>query len=137
MKSAGQEECRLAIERGDYHQGIPAITVNTDSGWSKRTHKHSYNAKSGVAIIIGKEKEKLLYIEIHNKYCAVCARAGKSGEPPSEHECFKKWSALSSSMEMDILLEGFCQSEQQHGVRYRQFFIPSLDCRHSYMGLCR
>ncbi len=24
-------------------------------GWSKRYHKHSYNAKSGVAVIIGKE----------------------------------------------------------------------------------
>ena len=121
IKSAGQEERRLAIERGDYHQGIPAITVITDGGWSKRTHKHSYNVKSGVAIIIGKETGKLLYIGVRNKYCAVCARAEKSGEPPSKHECFKNWSASSSSMETDILLEGFCQSEQQHGVRYIRF----------------
>ena len=81
MKSAGQEECRLAIERGDYHQGIPAITVITDGGWSKHKHKHPYNAKSGVAIIIGKETGKLLYIGVRNKYCSVCARAEKSGEP--------------------------------------------------------
>ena len=86
MKSAGQEERRLAIERGDYHQGIPAIIVITDGGWSKRTHKHSYNVKSGVAIIIGKETGKLPDIGVCNKYCAVCARAEKSGETPSKHE---------------------------------------------------
>ncbi|KAK3084066.1 hypothetical protein FSP39_007620 [Pinctada imbricata] len=52
---AGQEERKLAIERNDYHQEVPAITVITDGGWSKRTHKHSYNAAGGVAIVIGKE----------------------------------------------------------------------------------
>ena len=87
MNSACQEECRLATERGDYHQGIPAIKVITDSGGSKCTHKHSYNVKSGVAIIIGKETGKLLYNAVRNKYCAVCARAEKSGEPSSKHEC--------------------------------------------------
>ena len=52
---AGKE--KLAEERGDYHQGIPVIV---DGGWSKRSHKHSYNAKSGVAIIIGQATCKLL-----------------------------------------------------------------------------
>ena len=45
MLEAGKEEKRLAEERGDYHQGVPAITVIVDGGWSKRSHKHSYNAK--------------------------------------------------------------------------------------------
>ncbi len=53
MAQAGQEEKLLAEERNDYHQGIPAITVIVDAGWSKRSHRHSYNAKSGVGIIIG------------------------------------------------------------------------------------
>jgi hypothetical protein len=60
--AAGQEERRLAIERKDYHEEVPAITVITDGGWSKRTHKHSYNAAGGLAIIIGKETKKLLHI---------------------------------------------------------------------------
>lgn len=59
MIEAGKEEKKLAIERGDYHQGVPAITVYVDGGWSKRSHKHSYNANSGVAIIIGKATGKL------------------------------------------------------------------------------
>jgi hypothetical protein len=41
---AGKEEKRLAEERGDYHQGVPAITVIVDGGSSKHSHKHSYNA---------------------------------------------------------------------------------------------
>ena len=40
MAAAGKEEKRLAEHRGDYHQGVPAITVIVDGGWSKRSHKH-------------------------------------------------------------------------------------------------
>ena len=39
--------------------GYPAITVIVDGGRSKRSHKHSYNAKSGVAMIIEKQTKKL------------------------------------------------------------------------------
>ena len=59
MKQAGNEERAIAIANGRYHQGVPAITVIIDGGWSKRSHKHSYNAKSGVGIIIGKEAKKI------------------------------------------------------------------------------
>ena len=62
MKLAGEEEKAIAIRKKKYHQGIPAITVIVDGGWSKRTHKHSYNAKSGVGIIIGKETGKILFM---------------------------------------------------------------------------
>ena len=53
MKRAGDEGKAIAIANGRYHQVVPAITVIIDGGWSKRSHKHSYNAKSGVGIIIG------------------------------------------------------------------------------------
>ena len=39
---AGQKEKQLAIKQGNYHNGIPAITVVVDGGWSKRSHKHLY-----------------------------------------------------------------------------------------------
>ncbi len=42
MIKAGKEEKCLAMDRGTYHEGIPAITVIVDGGWSKRSHKHSY-----------------------------------------------------------------------------------------------
>lgn len=51
MKKAGEEERLLAFQRDDFHEAIPAITVIVDGDWSE----HSYNAKSGVGIITGKE----------------------------------------------------------------------------------
>ena len=38
---------------GCYHNVMPAITVVIDAGWSKQSHQHSYNAKSGVGVIFG------------------------------------------------------------------------------------
>lgn len=114
---AGKEEKRLAEERGDYHEGIPAITVMVDGGWSKCTHKHTYNAKSGVAIIIGQATGKILFIGVRNKYCTACTQ----GIPIEKHKCYKNWDHSSSEMETDIILEGFQKSEQMHGVRYMRF----------------
>ena len=58
LVKAGAEERRLAIERGDYHEDVPAIPVVVDGGWSKRTYKHSYNANSGVGVIFGATTRK-------------------------------------------------------------------------------
>ncbi len=80
MAEAGKEEKRLAEERGDYHEGVPAITVIVDGGWSKRSHRYSYNAKSGVGIIVGQATGKLLYIGVRNKYCTSCTQ----GVPPDQ-----------------------------------------------------
>ena len=117
MIEAGKEEKRLAEERGDYHNGVPAITVVVDGGWSKRSHKHTYNAKSGVGIIIGKCTGKLLHIGVRNKYCTSCTQ----GIPKDKHDCFKNWEESSSQMETDIILEGFRAAEKTHGVRYMRF----------------
>ena len=117
MAEAGREERRLAEEREEYHEGVPSITVIVDGGWSKRSHKHSYNANSGVGIIIGKATGKLLYLGVRNKYCSACAR----NIPRDQHKCFKNWTRSSSEMETDIILEGFLEAERVHGVRYMKF----------------
>ena len=117
MIEAGQEEKRLAEERNDYHQGVPAITVIVDGGWSKRSHKHSYNAKSGVGVIIGHATGKILYVGVRNKFCSACSQ----GIPQDRHKCYKNWDSSSSEMESDIILEGFKQAESKHGVRYLRF----------------
>ena len=41
MAEAGREEKKLAEERGSYHQGVPAITVIVDGGWSKRLRRQA------------------------------------------------------------------------------------------------
>ena len=116
MKEAGKEEKRLAVRKGDFHEGVPAITVIVDAGWSKRSHKHTYNAKSSVGVIIGQETGKLLF-GVCNKYCAAC----NQGLSREKHHCFKNWDESSSQMESDIILEGFKQAEAVHGVRCMRF----------------
>ena len=118
MTKAGEEEKKIAINNNSYFQGIPAISVTVDGGWSKRSHKHSYSAKSGVALIIGNATKQILYLGVRNKYCSVCAVANNKGATPQNHQCYKNWDGSSSSMETDILVEGFRAAESMHGVRY-------------------
>ncbi|KAF5290729.1 hypothetical protein FQA39_LY14648 [Lamprigera yunnana] len=50
-KSAGEQEKRIAIEKGHVTpEGVPYITVIGDGGWSKRTYRYGYNATSGVLL---------------------------------------------------------------------------------------
>ena len=41
MVKTGREEKQIAAQKNNYHEGVPAITVAVDSGWSKQSHKHS------------------------------------------------------------------------------------------------
>ena len=139
MIDAGKVEKRLAEVRGSYHDGVPAITVIVDGGWCKRSHKHSYNANSGVAIIVGRETGQLLHIGIRNKFCTACAR----NIPKDKHRCFKNWDASSSEMETDVVVEGFTEAERVHGVHYITFIgdgdssvYPSLIQRVPGYGHC-
>ena len=118
MIKAGQEEKEIAEREGRYFQGVPAITVIADGGWSKRSHKHSYVAYSGVGIVIGKKTGKILGIGVRNKYCSTCSLAvGKNRDIP-EHVCYKNWNLSSPAMEPDIILELFLEGERVHGLRY-------------------
>ena len=101
-----------------YHNGVPAITDVVDVGWSKRSHKYFYNAKSNVGVIFGAAPKKLLFIEVRNRYCSVCAVSEHHNLPTPSHRCFKNWSGSSCAMEADITLEGFWMSEGIHGLRY-------------------
>ena len=103
--------------KGDYQEGVLAITVIVDGGWSKHSHRQSYNAKYGVGIIVGQANGKLLHIRVRNKYCTACTQ----GVPTDQHDCYKKWDEFSSEMEPDIILEGFKQAEQMQGVQYKSF----------------
>ncbi len=114
MVEAGKEEKCLSKERGDHHKVAPPITVIVDAGWSKRSHCLSYNAKSGVDIITGQVTGNLLYIGVRSKYCSACTW----GILMEQHNCYKNWEESSSQMEPDVILKGFKQAEEVHGLRY-------------------
>ena len=118
MKKAGEEERKIAIENGDHFQGVPAITVVCDGGWSKRSHKHTYNAMGGVAVIFGHRTKKLLHIGVRNRLCYICSQAQTKNLDPRPHRCFKNWNDSAQAMESDIILEGFLSAEQKYGLRF-------------------
>ena len=119
MTGAGQEEKCQAVSKNHFHQGVPYISVVADGGWSKcSTHKHSYNAKSGVAVIVGLHTKKLLFLGVCNKYCSVCAVAEDKRQKTPQHVCYSNRNGSSCAMESDIFVEGFRLSEATHGIRY-------------------
>ena len=75
MIKAGEEEKALAIANNEYRDGIPAITVLCDGGWSERAHKHIFNDMAGVGVIFGLLAKKLLYIGIRSCLCYICSQA--------------------------------------------------------------
>uniref|UniRef100_A0A1X7U2N7 Mutator-like transposase domain-containing protein n=1 Tax=Amphimedon queenslandica TaxID=400682 RepID=A0A1X7U2N7_AMPQE len=113
-----EHEKNHAIEIDLFHQAIPAIKVIVDVGWSKRTHKHFYNAKRGVAVIFGHYTKKLLFLGVRNKFCSICAIHDNKNSDPPTHRCYKNWNGSSSAMETDIICEGFRMSETLYSIRY-------------------
>ncbi|XP_031327537.1 uncharacterized protein LOC116166782 isoform X2 [Photinus pyralis] len=121
IEKAGIEEYDIAISKGQVDEnGLAWVVVYTDCGWSQRSYGHSYNASSGVAVIIGKATGKILFLGVRNKYCSVCARAKKEDEI-KEHICYKNWTASSGAMESDIIVEGFNHSISMHKIKYLKF----------------
>ena len=73
-----------------------------------------------MAIIIGRETKRLLFLGIRNKYCSTCSIAHNCNKSVPPHKCYKNWTESSCAMESDILVEGFRASEATHGVRYME-----------------
>ena len=83
----------LAFEPNRLYQDLPACSAVCDGGWSKRMHKHSYNALGGAGIIVGLNTKKILHLEVCNKYCIICTTANtRKHDPPI--------------METDIMVKG-------------------------------
>jgi len=68
------------------------------------------------ATIIGYRTKKILFMGIRNKFCAVCQKAKSNEKEGSVHKCFKNWEGTSTSMEADIIVEGFRQSMSMHNI---------------------
>lgn len=115
MREAAKEE---AAEASEFKDGIPVITVVADCCWSKRSYKTNYSASSGVAAIIGHKTGKVIYMDVKNKHCVVCARAAVLSEPPADHECLRNHVGSSSSMEQSVIVEGFKTSVARQNIIY-------------------
>lgn len=115
MFDAVEEEKRIAIEKGEVDRdGIPLITVIADGVWNKRSYKANFSSLSGAAVIVGYYTQKVIFMNVRNKYCKVCV-----DNPEKEHDCNQDFQGSSTSMEADILVEGFLKSEKEQGCIYK------------------
>ena len=96
---------------------MPAITVIVDGGWNKRLHRHSYNAKPGVVIIIGQATGKLLYFGLGTSTAQLAPNESHQISMPAIRTGMSpplRWSQTSSWKDSS-------RAEQMHGVRYKRF----------------
>lgn len=122
MIRAASLESEIAIKEGNVVDGIPCITVVSDGAWAKRSFAGGkHDSLSGVGIIVGHKTGLVLHISVRNKYCAFEAKAEQLGREPTKHVCFKNWShdQSSTSMEKDIIVEGFLTSVNKRGLIYK------------------
>ncbi|KAE8746038.1 hypothetical protein FOCC_FOCC007296, partial [Frankliniella occidentalis] len=100
---------------------VPWVAVKGDGGWCKRVYGHSYNAKSGVVIILSADTGKILYLGVKNVYCSTCEYAKRNNRTPSEHMCFVNHNGSASKMEQDAIVDGFRHAYEEYGLMFRYF----------------
>ncbi|GFS47939.1 yqaJ domain-containing protein [Nephila pilipes] len=111
--STNGKKKHLAVQAGEVGgDGIPMLTVVVDGCWAKRSYRTNYSSLSGA---------KVLYMAVRNRYCMVCSRAAAVNKLPGKHCCSKNWHGSSSSMEANIIQEGFQNSVAMYGVKYAKF----------------
>ncbi|KAL5237597.1 hypothetical protein ACI65C_005007 [Semiaphis heraclei] len=92
--------------------------MNCPSPSFKKFKRHEVLIGKGV--IIGAETKKPVYVGVRNKYCSTCSSASKN-DKKIDHLCFRNYDGSSTGMEQDIIVEGFRQSLEQHGLMYKYY----------------
>lgn len=60
-----------------------------------------------------------MFVGVRNKYCTVCEKLeSEKSKKENDHVCFKNYIGTSTSMETDVILEGFKKSIEMHGLIY-------------------
>lgn len=123
MEVAVEEEKEIARSMGEVDtDGLPLLTVIADGVWNKRSYRCNYSSLSGAAAVVGLYTQKVIYMNVRNKYCKICDinTTEDLAEDIPEHICNKDFSGSSTSMESSILVEAFKKSEADYGCRYKR-----------------
>lgn len=117
LQEHGKHEIKLAVAEGRIDSaGIAFTEVIVDGCWSHRSYGHRYSSLSGAACIISSKTKNLLYLGVKNKFCLQCCMNAKTGKE-KWHDCFKNHRGSSTSMEADIVRQGF-QYYESLGLRF-------------------
>ena len=112
-------------ENKRYGQPENELTVSGDGSWKKR----GFNSLFGIATLIGNHTGKVIDCVIKSSYCNICtAMRGKLNSDEfqdwystHENECDADDKGSAGKMEVDGILQMFCESEEKFGVRYRNY----------------
>ncbi|KAJ8883596.1 hypothetical protein PR048_015440 [Dryococelus australis] len=132
MLDAAKEEKSIAIRDGNVDSdGAPMCTVVADGAWCKLSYKTNYGSLSGVYLL-----QNLLYFFMYrfcfqasivgsktgkvNRYCSICASCQNTKQTPPSHVCFLDWKKSATSMEADIITDGFLQNEKLLGLKFNK-----------------
>lgn len=119
-QQALKEEMEHARATGSVDSaGNALLTVICDGSWAKRSYGKGFSSLSGCAIIIGYYTKKVLYYGVKNKYCHICTLSYAKFCPPNDHICNINYYGPSSSMETEIIVEGF-QFCAKMGARFHK-----------------
>lgn len=115
------EEIQLAARLNEIDSsGNALIPVKCDGSWQTRSFGTNYRSLAGSAVIIGVRTNKIIYMDVKNKYCHVCKIAQSKHTPPNVHKCNANYTGPSTGMENAIIVEGFKYCAEK-GARFHQF----------------
>ncbi|CAD6241446.1 GSCOCG00009254001-RA-CDS, partial [Cotesia congregata] len=122
MHKNALEEAQIAIKNGDVTpDGIPLVKVITDGVYDKRSYRGGKHDSLGASVaVIGCATQKVIDVEVVNKYCYTCrVHQNRNCEPPA-HKCFMNYDRKksSSSMEPHATAILFNRSLKLHGIIY-------------------
>ncbi|XP_029680218.1 uncharacterized protein LOC115245866 [Formica exsecta] len=123
IKMAGEVEKQLALEKNKVINGIPYNSVYNSYSkcWMKKLYGNACDSLFGIGAIIGYRTGKILFVGVRNKFCTLCDVAEQKGIQPKDHKCYKNFdrNTSSTSMESDVIAEGFKCSLEMHGLIYK------------------
>lgn len=76
--------------------------------------------------LLGAATKKPLFLGVRNKVCAMCHFYKSKGQEVKDHECFLNFSGPSTAMEQSVIVEGFINSVEQHGLIYKYYIGISV-----------
>nr|CAD7257524.1 unnamed protein product [Timema shepardi] len=96
------------------------VSINLNSSWAAQSWEAA-RLGNGRGVIIGAETNKVLFLGVRNSFCSFCAHHKENKKTIPDHICYKNYTGPATGMEQDIIVEGFNQSVQQHGLVYLNY----------------
>ncbi|KAJ8873663.1 hypothetical protein PR048_024493 [Dryococelus australis] len=122
MIDAAEEEKALAIRDGNvYSDEVPMCSVVADGAWCKRISSTKFIVILYLSFLLpGIHCWFYDRKGVRNRYCSICASCQNTKQTPPSHTCFLDWQKSATSMEADIIADGFLQSVKLLSLKFNK-----------------